>query len=50
MRINKELFLLRELNGVVTVSTGMNENHNTGRRYALNPKEINKWKHFRKNC
>lgn len=21
------------------VSTGMNENHNTGRRYALNPKK-----------
>ena len=39
MRINKELFLLRKLNGVVMVSTGMNENHNTGRRYALNPKK-----------
>lgn len=24
--------------GVVMVSTGMNENHNTSRRYALNPK------------
>jgi hypothetical protein len=24
--------------GVVMVSTGMNENHNTGRRYASNPK------------
>lgn len=50
MRINKELFLLRKLNGVVMVSTGMNENHNTGRRYALNPKIKNKWKYFRKNC